>query len=87
MRFGTEVLTRRRQFADGDLVIGCDSGPGSFRTRTGTVEKHEGPGEYWVRFDDGRLECVLSSWLELNRTSPNREPGNNGATDNLYPQI
>lgn len=65
---------RRRKFADGDRVIGCDSGPGSFRTRTGTVERFEGPGEYWVRFDDGPLECVLSPWIELDNTPPGREP-------------
>ena len=56
-------MTGRCKFTSGDRVIGNDR-KASFRDRIGTVIEH-GPGtsEYWVMFEDGREECVESSWI------------------------
>jgi hypothetical protein len=56
---------RRPRFQIGDRVVGREEGPASFRGRTGEVIAR-GPtsGEYQVRFDDGRTEHVMSSWIE-----------------------
>lgn len=51
------------KFGAGDRVIGNH---GSFDTREGTVLERV-PGrtsQYWVAFDDGVRECVLSHWID-----------------------
>lgn len=57
--------TGRTKFQVGDRVVGKESGPASFRGRTGTV-RQIGPGaaEYGVQFDDGPLEYVSPSWMD-----------------------
>lgn len=55
---------RRRKFEPGARVRGKEEGPASFRGRTGTVVEYGGDSQYWVQFDDGRKECVPSSWIE-----------------------
>ena len=58
-------MERRPKFTPGDRVIGNER-KGSYWERPGTVLEH-GPGksEYWVAFDDGQRECVVSSWIDL----------------------
>jgi hypothetical protein len=54
----------KRKFVDGARVSGKDDGPGSFRSRQGTIVSYFGRSEYLVRFDDGREEYARSHWLE-----------------------
>lgn len=53
----------QRKFNVGDQVIGNEK-KASFRGRKGTIVQYELGSQYWVLFDDGRKECVYSSWLE-----------------------
>jgi hypothetical protein len=55
-----------RKFKSGDRVIGNEK-KGSFRGRKGTIVNYEPQGQYWVRFDDGRTECVDTGWIDLER--------------------
>lgn len=56
-------MGRPRKFKIGDVVIGRDEGPASFRGRRGIVQAVGSPGEYSILFDDGRLEYVSSTWI------------------------
>lgn len=64
---------RKPKFNLGDRVAGKESAPASFRRRAGTViERGPGKGEYGVKFDDGVIEYVESSWMEtLENNSQN----------------
>lgn len=53
----------KRKFKVGDKVIGNEK-KASFRDRKGTIVGHESGSQYWVAFDDGRKECVNSSWID-----------------------
>jgi hypothetical protein len=56
---------RKPKFNLGDRAIGKESGPASFRRKVGTVvERGPGKSEYGVKFDDGPMEYVESSWME-----------------------
>ena len=52
-----------RKFRAGDRVVGNDR-KGSFWGRSGKVLDYIKPSQYWVRFDDGKVEAVDSSWLD-----------------------
>lgn len=56
-------MKSRRKFQIGDLVVGRDEAPASFRERRGIVKEFVQPGEYGVLFEDGRFEYVMSWWI------------------------
>jgi len=53
----------RRKFDIGDKVVGNQK-KASFYGRKGKIVRHESSSQYWVEFDDGKIECVYSWWLD-----------------------
>ena len=76
---------RKLKFNLAERVVGRESARASFRRRTGTViERGPGKAEYGVKFDDGPIEYVESSWME--RLANSRQSSGVGPVDSTLVQ-